>query len=83
MLRPLLGHSLSQINKKKGRAIRDEAVKICTICLRDETSDIRDLVSLVHLETQTFDCRNFLMRPPQWSSGQSSWLQNGDVLCFL
>jgi hypothetical protein len=23
------------------------------------------------------------MRPPLWSSGQSSWLQNGDVLCFL
>jgi hypothetical protein len=24
-----------------------------------------------------------LIRPPLWSSGQSSWLQNGDVLCFL
>jgi hypothetical protein len=22
-------------------------------------------------------------RPPLWSSGQSSWLQNGDVLWFL
>jgi hypothetical protein len=22
-------------------------------------------------------------RPPLWSSGQSSWLLNGDVLCFL
>jgi hypothetical protein len=22
-------------------------------------------------------------RPPLWSSGQSSWLQNGDVLRFL
>jgi hypothetical protein len=22
-------------------------------------------------------------RPSLWSSGQSSWLQNGDVLCFL
>jgi hypothetical protein len=22
-------------------------------------------------------------RPPLWFSGQSSWLQNGDVLCFL
>jgi hypothetical protein len=21
--------------------------------------------------------------PPLWSSDQSSWLQNGDVLCFL
>jgi hypothetical protein len=24
-----------------------------------------------------------LFVPPLWSSGQSSWLQNGDVLCFL
>jgi hypothetical protein len=23
------------------------------------------------------------LRPPLWSSGQSSWLHNGDVLCFL
>jgi hypothetical protein len=23
------------------------------------------------------------MRPPLWSSGQSSWLHNGDALCFL
>jgi hypothetical protein len=22
-------------------------------------------------------------RPPLWSSAQSSWLHNGDVLCFL
>jgi hypothetical protein len=22
-------------------------------------------------------------RPPLWSRGQSSWLQNGDVFCFL
>jgi hypothetical protein len=22
-------------------------------------------------------------RPPLWSSGKSSWLLNGDVLCFL
>jgi hypothetical protein len=22
-------------------------------------------------------------RPPPWSNGQNSWLQNGDVLCFL
>jgi hypothetical protein len=22
-------------------------------------------------------------RPPVWSSGKSSWLHNGDVLCFL
>jgi hypothetical protein len=27
---------------------------------------------------QTIHCR-----PPLWSSGQSSWLHNGDVLCLL
>jgi hypothetical protein len=33
------------------------------------------------------DCRSYCNfnfdRPPLWSSGQSSWLHNGDVLCFL
>jgi hypothetical protein len=24
-----------------------------------------------------------MLRPPLWSSGQSSWLHNGDVLCLL
>jgi hypothetical protein len=28
----------------------------------------------------TFRCYQW---PPLWSSGQSSWLHNGDVLCFL
>jgi hypothetical protein len=23
------------------------------------------------------------LEPPLWPSGQSSWLQNGDVLCFM
>jgi hypothetical protein len=26
---------------------------------------------------------NDIHRPPLWSSGKSSWLQNGDVLYFL
>jgi hypothetical protein len=26
---------------------------------------------------------NYELGPPLWSSGQSSWLLNGDVLCFL
>jgi hypothetical protein len=26
---------------------------------------------------------NLLGSPPPWSSSQSSWLQNRDVLCFL
>jgi hypothetical protein len=30
-----------------------------------------------------FTCYVEESRPPLWSSGQSSWLHNGDVLCFL
>jgi hypothetical protein len=30
-----------------------------------------------------FICHVEESRPPLWSSGQSSWLHNGDVLCFL
>jgi hypothetical protein len=30
-----------------------------------------------------FEYRMQCMRPPLWSSGQSSWLHNGDVLWFL
>jgi hypothetical protein len=29
-----------------------------------------------------FESHVSLYRPPLWSSGQSSWLQNGDVLYF-
>jgi hypothetical protein len=38
----------------------------------------------VHCKVRTeFICYVEESRPPLWSSGQSSWLQNGDVLCFL
>jgi hypothetical protein len=38
----------------------------------------------VSCEVRTqFICYVEESRPPLWSSGQSSWLQNGDVLCFL
>jgi hypothetical protein len=30
-----------------------------------------------------FICYVEQSRPPLWSSGQSSWLHNGDVVCFL
>jgi hypothetical protein len=42
-------------------------------------------VGIVRSRTQTmeFVCYVEESRPPLWSSGQSSWLQNGDVLCFL
>jgi hypothetical protein len=38
----------------------------------------------VSCEVRTeFICYVEESRPPLWSSGQSPWLQNGDVLCFL
>jgi hypothetical protein len=38
----------------------------------------------VSCEVRTeFICYVEESRPPLWSSGQSSWLHNGDVLCFL
>jgi hypothetical protein len=38
----------------------------------------------VSCEVRTeFICHVEESRPPLWSSGQSSWLWNGDVLCFL
>jgi hypothetical protein len=38
----------------------------------------------VSCEVQTeFICYVEESRPPLWSSGQSSWLYNGDILCFL
>jgi hypothetical protein len=35
-----------------------------------------------YIYSQIHSQRN-ITRPPLWSSGQSSWLQNGNVLCFL
>jgi hypothetical protein len=37
----------------------------------------------VLLDVETSRIPYCLDRPPLWSSGQSSWLHNGDVLCFL
>jgi hypothetical protein len=41
----------------------------------------------VSLSICTLEMHNFIFlgihRPPLWSSGHSSWLQIGDVLCFL
>jgi hypothetical protein len=38
----------------------------------------------VSCEVRTeFICYVEESRPSLWSSGQSSWLHNGDVLCFL
>jgi hypothetical protein len=44
----------------------------------------RTEVYCVSCEVRTeFICYVEDSRPPLWSSGQSSWLQNGGVLCFL
>jgi hypothetical protein len=46
------------------------------------------MVRLLHCRILSFGSLNYWntycsCAPPLWSSGQSSWLQNGDVLCFL
>jgi hypothetical protein len=41
------------------------------------------IVFSVRYELNLYICYLEESRPPLWSSGQSSWLQNGDVLCFL
>jgi hypothetical protein len=38
-------------------------------------SDLADLFSVLYIKVY--------FGPPLWSSDQSSWLLNGDVLCFL
>jgi hypothetical protein len=38
---------------------------------------------IVHRDTFHLNAGNMPARPPLWSSGQISWLQNEDVLCFL
>jgi hypothetical protein len=44
----------------------------------------RTEIYCISCEVRTeFICYVEESRPPLWSSGQSSWLQNGDVLCFL
>jgi hypothetical protein len=37
----------------------------------------------VRYELNLYTCYAEESRPPLWYSGQSSWLHNGDVLCFL
>jgi hypothetical protein len=40
-------------------------------------------VTSISEESNNFFSIYILQFPPLWSSGKSSWLQNGDVLCFL
>jgi hypothetical protein len=39
--------------------------------------------SLSHYHSQLSLSLSLSLRPPLWSSGQSSWLQNGDVLFLV
>jgi hypothetical protein len=56
--------------------------RICDLVVR--ASGYGREMYYVSCEVQTeFMCYVEESRPPLWSSGQSSWLHNGDVLCFL
>jgi hypothetical protein len=46
-------------------------------------TDRRCIMFPVRYELNLYICYVEESRPPLWPSGQSSWLHNGDVLCFL
>jgi hypothetical protein len=55
---------------------------LCGLVVRDP--GYRTEMYCVSCEVRTeFICYVEESRPRLWSSGQSSWLHNGDVLCFL
>jgi hypothetical protein len=55
---------------------------LITMWLRQRS---HSMVSLPYnaIQDRGFRSGPYNIRPPLWSSGQSSWLQNADVLCFL
>jgi hypothetical protein len=56
--------------------------RLCGLVVR--VPGYRTEMYCVSCEVRTeFICYVEESKPPLWSSGQSSWLQNGDVLCFL
>jgi hypothetical protein len=56
--------------------------RLCRLVVR--VPGYRTEMYCVSCEVRTeFICYVEESRPPLWSSGQSSWLQTGDVLCFL
>jgi hypothetical protein len=78
---PLLLFSL----RPKLRLIRIKEVwvhidRLCGLMVR--VPGYKTEMYCVSYEVRT-ECYVEESRPPLWSSGQSSWLQNGDVLCFL
>jgi hypothetical protein len=57
---------------------------ISTIIHTDNLGKYRYAVSSVIIcRPSRWDLNEDFIWPPLWSSGQSSWLHNGDVLCFL
>jgi hypothetical protein len=54
--------------------------------IESESGTVMNFVALYcHLQSRNFLCLSqvYDRLPPLRSSGQSSWLQNGDVWCFL
>jgi hypothetical protein len=62
--------------------VKRKFVPVCGLVVR--ISGHRTEMCCVSCEVRTeFTCYVEESRSPLWSSGQSSWLQNGNVLCFL
>jgi hypothetical protein len=59
--------------------------EFCLVPIQDGTLTIVDFSRPSDLGIMRWEYLDQYMysRPPLWSSGHSSWLQNGDVLCFL
>jgi hypothetical protein len=56
--------------------------RLCVLVVQFMATERRCIVLPVRYELNVYMlCRK--RRPPLWSSGQSSWLHIGDVLCFL
>jgi hypothetical protein len=71
------------------RMWRRECVKITeTVCWHSSLCVLGGSESVPQVSSEITDGfrLNFVVAvdwPPLWPSGQSSWLQNGDILCFL
>jgi hypothetical protein len=53
------------------------------LTLRPTTANVAEIAEPCREPPAKFQSPRQPIRPPLWSSGQSSWLHNGDVLCFL
>jgi hypothetical protein len=89
------GHSWNTLVRAAGTPVGIPLKHLPNICLACHGYDslcclvvrvpaCRTEMYCVSCEVQTeFLCYVEESWPPQWYSGQSSWLQNGNVLCFL